>query len=487
MSVFTRFQLVASGLLLLLAGVGCQKTDSSPPPGPTTPVAPPTATGRSQVAAWVTNANKSSLFARQQVVLNFTESANQHSTILIDTTQQYQTMDGFGYTLTGGSTSLISRMSAPARATLLRELFATDSTWLGVSYLRVSIGASDLDEQVFSYDDLPAGQTDPTLAQFSLAPDRKHLIPVLKEILAINPNIKIMGSPWSPPAWMKTNGNSKGGSLKPEFYDAYARYFVKYIQEMKAEGIVIDAVTLQNEPLHPGNNPSLLMLATEQAEFIKNHVGPAFRTAGLSTKIITYDHNADRPDYPIAILNDPAARPYVDGSAFHLYGGNISALTQVHNAFPDKHVYFTEQWVGAPGDFPADLQWHTKNMFIGAPRNWSRNVLEWNLASDPQQKPHTPGGCTECLGAITIAGDAVKRNPAYYTVAHASKFVRPGSVRVDSTEPTNLPNVAFQTPSGKKVLIVLNTAGSSLTFNIKHKGKTVSQQLASGSVGTYVW
>ena len=189
---------------------------------------------------------------------------------------------------------------------------------------------------------------------------------MLREILAINPAIKLLASPWSPPAWMKTNGNSKGGSLRPEFYPAYARYFVKYVQQMRAEGVRIDAVTVQNEPLHPGNNPSLLMLAEQQADFVKNHLGPAFKAAKLDTKIIIYDHNADRPDYPLTILRDPAARRYVDGSAFHLYAGPIEALSQVHDAYPDKHVYFTEQWVGSKSDFAENLPWHVRTLLIGA-------------------------------------------------------------------------------------------------------------------------
>ncbi|OGX91934.1 hypothetical protein BEN49_03855 [Hymenobacter coccineus] len=270
----------------------------------------------------------------------------------MDAAQKFQSIDGFGYCLTGGSAQLLRAMSAPARAKLLQELFGTAGSAIGVSYLRLSIGASDLDAQVFSYDDLPAGETDPTLAKFSLAPDEKDLIPVLKEILAISPNIKLMGSPWSPPTWMKTNGNSKGGSLKPEFYDAYARYFVKYIQGMKTHGIRLDAVTVQNEPLHPGNNPSLLMEAADQAVFIGKALGPAFKAAKLDTKIICYDHNADRPDYPITVLDDATARPYVDGSAFHLYRGEIGALEQVHAKYPNKNLYFTEEWVGPPATCP---------------------------------------------------------------------------------------------------------------------------------------
>jgi glucosylceramidase len=285
---------------------------------------------------------------------------------------------------------------------------------------------------------------------------------------------------------MKTNGSFKGGSLKPEYYTAYANYFVKYIQAMKAEGITIDAITPQNEPLHGGNNPSMVMQAAEQAAFIKNNLGPAFAAAGITAKIITYDHNADRPDYPLAILNDAAAKPFVNGSAFHLYGGSIAALSEVHNAHPDKHVYFTEQWVGGPGDFAGDLKWHVENLIIGATRNWSRNVLEWNLAADANYKPHTTGGCTSCLGALTI-GSNVSRNVAYYIIAHASKFVRPGSVRIGSNNTGSLATVAFKNPEGKKVLIVLNKGTNTESFNIKFNGSIVTSALKGGAVGTYVW
>jgi glucosylceramidase len=263
---------------------------------------------------------------------------------------------------------------------------------------------------------------------------------------------------------------------------------VKYILAMQALGIEIDAVTIQNEPLHPGNNPSMLMLAPQQAEFIKHHLGPALRQAKLNTKIIIYDHNCDRPDYPISILNDPVARRFVDGTAFHLYAGKIDALSEVHRAHPDKKLYFTEQWIGAPGNLAGDLAWHTENLIIGASRNWSRTVLQWNLAADPQHKPHTDhGGCDRCLGAITIDGDKVVRNPAYYIVAHASKFVRPGSVRLESSGPPGLPNVAFATPEGKTVLIVLNKTKETHPFTIETDLETVPTQLNSGAVGTYVW
>jgi glucosylceramidase len=286
---------------------------------------------------------------------------------------------------------------------------------------------------------------------------------------------------------MKTNQTSKGGSLKPEYFDAYAHYLVNYIQQMKAEGIRIDAITIQNEPLNPGNNPSLLMLPEDQATFIKKNLGPAFKATAIDTKIWLYDHNADRPDYPISILNDPDARKYVDGSAFHLYGGPVEALTKVHDAHPDKHVYFTEQWIGAPGDLRGDLGWHVKNLIIGASRNWSRTVLEWNLAANPQQQPHTIGGCDKCLGALTIDGSNVVRNPAYFVVAVASKFVRPGSVRIATNMASNLPNVAFKTPGGQTVLIVLNDSKDTQSFTIRYQGKGTQASLPTGAVGTFVW
>ncbi|MBD2703194.1 glucosylceramidase [Spirosoma sp. BT702] len=443
-------------------------------------------TGSGEVEYWLTDPGRQVLFVKQPP-LSLVNGPASGEVIHVDATQTYQTIDGFGYTLTGGSATLIHSMESKARAALLNELFSATGKGIGVSYLRLSIGASDLDERVFSYDDVPAGETDLKLAKFSLAPNRDHLIPVLKEILAINPTIKILGSPWSPPAWMKSNGNSKGGSLKSMYYDVYARYFVKYIQEMAKEGIRIDAITIQNEPLHPGNNPSLLMLPAEQALFIKKNLGPAFKTARIKTKIILYDHNADRPDYPISILNDAEARKYVDGSAFHLYAGPITALSEVHNAYPDKNLYFTEQWIGAPGNLKGDLAWHVRELIIGATRNWSRTVLQWNLAADPEQKPHTPGGCTECLGALTIKGNSVKRNPAYYNVAVASKFVRPGSVRIASDTLKSLPNVAFKTPEGGTAVIVLNDSKVPQKFAIALRNNHISTTLPAGAVGTYVW
>lgn len=472
-------------LIAFLTTLVAECSPSSPQPTPTPPT-PPVVTN--DVDFWLTKGDQSVLLKKQSAILGFGTVYNMYPNIEVNDAQTFQTVDGFGYTLTGGSAEVINQLSANKKQELLQELFGSSENSIGISYLRLSIAASDLNSAPFSYDDMPTGQTDVNLANFSLAPDMTNLIPVLKSILTINPNIKIMATPWSPPVWMKDNNSFIGGSLQPQYYGVYAQYFVKYIQKMKAEGITIDAICPQNEPLHPGNNPSMLMTASQQAEFIKNNLGPAFQTAGINTKIVIYDHNCDRPDYPIAVLSDTAANPFIDGAAFHLYGGDISALSSIHETFPNKNVYFTEQWTSSEGNFGGDLRWHAKNVVIGSMRNWSKIALEWNLANDSSFGPHTPGGCSQCKGAITInSADSFVRNVAYYIIAHASKFVPFGSTRITSNLQGNLSNVAFKTPAGKIVLIVVNDGNNAEQFNIKYNGRWITSSLESGAVGTYVW
>ncbi len=475
--------LLAIYLLALISLCGqCNKNGS----GSKTPDPPPTP-GTPDIEAWLTKADQSVLLQKQNQVLSFGSVGNSYPMVEVDETKKYQEVEGFGFTLTGGSAQLINAMEATAKANLLQELFGNSPTSIGISYLRLSMGASDLDERVFSYNDLLAGQTDVEQNQFSIVPDKENLLPVLKSILAIHSNIKIIATPWSPPAWMKDNNSSIGGSLKPEYYNSYAKYFVRYIQAMKAEGITITAITPQNEPLHPGNNPSMYMTAEQQRDFIKHNLGPAFQAAGLTTKIIVYDHNLDRPDYPTTIYNDAEAAKYVDGAAFHLYAGDVAAMGNLHDAFPNKNLYFTEQWTGANGTLDGDLQWHIKNVIIGTMRNWSRLAMEWNLANNSTFGPHTPGGCTECKGALTINGSAISRNVAYYIIGHASKFVSAGSIRIESNFAGAVQNVAFLRPDGKKVLIALNEGTTPYTFNLKYKSKWAPVTLQGKSVVTLIW
>ena len=475
----SKFIVLFSSIAILIncSSNGTSTNDPDPiDPGPTITY--------SNVDQYLTKADRSQLLSLQPTNPPlFTENINFSITVNPEVT--YQEMDGFGFSLTGGSALHLNNMSPSERTNILNELFSEDN--LGISYLRVSIGASDLDAEPFTYNDLPNGETDENLEQFSIAKDQENLIPVLNEILAINPNLKIMGSPWSAPSWMKTNNNSIGGSLMPEYFATYANYFVKYIQAYEAEGISIDAITVQNEPHHDGNNPSMYMEPTDQASFIKNHLGPAFETANITTKIVIWDHNADNPWYATSILDDADANSYIDGSAFHLYAGSIDNLTNVHNLHPDKNLYFTEQWVGVNSEFDDNLLWHTRELIVGATRNWCKTVLEWNLASNSSLQPHTPGGCTECLGGITIDGNNVQRNVGYYIIGHASKFVRPGSHRISSNYSTDLPNVAFKTPSGEIVVIVVNNTAVVKSFNIITPGESISTYLIAGAVGTYVW
>lgn len=444
--------------------------------------------GNSQFSQTVTSADVRFLLKQiEQPIVGSNTAKQSIDTIYFNQQIQFQKIEGFGYTLTGGSAALLHQLPSQKRDAILQEIFGQGQNALNVNYLRISMGASDLDAAVFSYDDLVAGTVDPDLTKMSIAKDLERLIPILKEIKAIQPNLKLMATPWSPPVWMKDNGQSKGGHLLPKYYATYAQYFVKYIQLMRAEGLTINAVTIQNEPEHGGNNPSMLMTAEEQTKFIKNHLGPLFKNQGINTEIVIWDHNADNPNYPIQILNDSIAKSYVSAAAFHLYLGHESALSKVYHAHPDKKIYFTEQWTGAKGNFAGDFMWHMEHVVIGTMANWSSLVLEWNLANDPNFGPHTPGGCTECLGAMTIAGSEIKRNVSYYIIGQIAPFVPRGAIRVE-TKSVNpkIQSIGFVRPDGKKVLLALNT-GKECVFTIDFEQKKYNFTLPEKSASTIVW
>ena len=444
------------------------------------------------VELWLTTADRSAVLAAQPPLpLQASPAAPGASTIAIDDSKPMQSIDGFGFAMTGGSAQLLMRMDPTARHAELEKIFGHKAGQAGVSYLRVSIGASDMNDHVYTYDDMPAGQNDSTLTHFSLAEDEKDVLPVLKEVLSIAPSLSILASPWTAPSWMKTNELPKGGTLKPESYAAYANYLLRYLKEMQARGIHITALTMQNEPLNPKNTPSMVLDASQEKLLLRDHLGPALRTAGLSPKVILFDHNCNHPDYPLAILDDAKARGFADGAGFHLYEGDISAMSEVHRAFREKNLYFTEQMVVEhtmsgvlePVAMPVSV------VLIGAMRNWSRNVLLWNLAADPSFGPHTPdGGCPVCQGALTIDGNKVGENIAFYTIEHASRFVPPDSVRLDSTQPDpELANVAWRTPQGKHVLLIANTGREAKHFTVTANNSGFATELLAGSVGTFVW
>lgn len=437
---------------------------------------------------WLSTASRSALFAHQSQPLDFSSPSNHLPVIKVNDMEHYQSMVGFGCALTGGSARLIMQMSPADRTALLKHLFAKNGHGIHISFLRVSIGSSDMNTHPYTYDDLPAGETDPSLSHFSLSPDMHTVIPVLKQILAINPDIKLLGSPWSAPAWMKTDDSLKGGHLKKQDYPVYAHYFVKYIRAMKAEGISLYAITVQNEPLNPKNTPSMVMFAPEEKAFLANDLIPAFHKAGIHTRIWLYDHNPDVPSYPLSILADPAVSPYVDGTAFHLYGGKVSTLTRVHDKYPNKSLYMTEQSITSPHTGPLPIAEAIHRVLIGSTRNWSRLVLLWNLAADPNDGPHTSdGGCTSCQGALTLDGNHVTRNLAYYAMAHFATFVPPGSIRIGSNQHEQLFTVAFLTPNHHIVLVVSNTGNFPKAFNVKYHGHWFTSTLPEESAATYVW
>ncbi len=420
-------------------------------------------------------------------------------TIEVDDRRTFQPIEGFGFALTGGSAYLLAGLAKPERADLLRELFGLTAQSVGLSCLRVSIGASDLGRKDFSYWGLRRGTVNPDIARFDLSAGDREVVPVLQEILAINPTVKIIASPWSAPPWMKTNGSYVGGRLRPDCYAAYARYFLKYIETMRAHGIRISAVTPQNEPLNAKNEPSMEMSAGEQADFIKGHLGPQLREAAPETDILCWDHNCDVPEYPLAVLADAEARAYIAGVAWHLYRGAPEAMSRVQAQYPDKKVYFTEQWVSAKDDFMGALRWHTKNVIIGTLRHGSRTALEWNLASDPRQSLHTRKGAVGSLGGVTIGTTVkhrrgavalratIKRNAGYYIMAHSAKFIRPGSQRVHSSEVDRLPNVACLTPDSRLVMVVMNDADGPRRFRVRHRGGAATLRLGKGDVATLRW
>jgi glucosylceramidase len=401
-------------------------------------------------------------------------------------------MVGFGAALTDSSAWLMqNRMNATQRGALLDELFSS-SGGIGINYLRLPMGASDFTASGFyTYNDLPAGQTDLTQSQFSVAHDEAYIIPLLQQAQAINPDLRLMGTPWSAPAWMKTNGSLFGGALDSQWHGSYAIYLKKFVDAYAAAGLPVDTLSLQNEPLFtPGNYPSMGMSSAQQAELIKNHVGPVFAAAGIDTRILLYDHNWDNTDFANDILNDSTARQFVAGTAFHGYAGDVSAQSDLHNSHPDKDIYFTEISGGdfAP-NFEDNLVWGVKNIIIGNTRNWGRSALYWNLALDENHGPHV-NGCSDCRGVVTIdsnSGD-VSLNEEYYTIAHASKFVQPGAVRIHSSTVNNtVETVAFLNPDGSKALIALNPSGSSKTFRIVENEQFFSYVLSRKSVSTFVW
>jgi len=411
-------------------------------------------------------------------------------TVTVDPARRFQTMVGFGAAITDASAIVLTRMKPDQRAALMRELFGNGPGALHLSFTRLTIGASDFSPTHYSLDDPPGNAADPMLRYFSIAPNRQAMLPVVQQARAINPQLVVMASPWSPPGWMKTGGSMIGGTLKPDLYPVYARYLVRWTKAYVDAGVPLRYLTIQNEPgFEPKDYPGMLWPAAGRARFIADDLGPALAAARLPTRILDWDHNWDHPEEPLGVLGDAGARRYVAGVAWHCYGGDVSAQSPVHDAYPDKDAFLTEcsggewnpGWKNGFGDV-------VHNLLIGSVRNWSRGVILWNLVLDPQRGPHK-GGCDTCRGVVTVdpGTGAVTRNPEYYALAHVSRFVHSGAQRIASDAPAGsaIESVAFRNgDDGSVVVLIHNLADATHPVVVKIGDAAMRLTLPGGAAVT---
>jgi glucosylceramidase len=462
-----------------------------------TPVVGPPPPAPNTVDVWLTTGDSQNLLSLQPpLTLSAAGPNSSVPTIDVDATQTFQTVAGYGAAMTDSSAYILTHdLSAAQRQDAMVKLF-DPMQGIGISYLRVPMGASDFSvTPSYTYDDVSSG-TDPTLAKFSIDHDRAYILPRLKDAIAINPLVKIIATPWSPPAWMKVGGSLWGGTFQSQYYGAYAQYFVKFIQGYEAAGVPIDAVTLQNEPQNASKNvPSMLFTANEEADFVAQALGPAFAQAGIKTKIVIYDHNwydqfTNMPTtYPQTVYANAQANPYIAGSAFHGYNGDVSAQDAVHQAYPDKDIYFTEDVTGGEG-VEQTFQDFIPDNYIGAARYWARATVWWNIVLDQNNGPYYDG-CTACRGLLTIESStgAVTVNPEYYMVGHASKFIFPGAQRVASNtlDSNSVTDVAFVNPNGTRALLSMNTGTTAVSLRVRTATHEFKYSLPGGAAATFVW
>ena len=476
-------------LLLLLICAACPFLSSCPGSGGSTKTTP------GPTVQIVETTGDQSMLLQTQPSISFASGGNSSSLVItVNSATQYQQIDGFGGSLTDSSAWLIwNKLGSSQQATLMQQLFGP-SSGIGISFLRQPMGASDFSASGnYSYDDLPAGQTDPNLTNFSVAHDATYIIPLLKQALAVNPRLKVVALPWSPPAWMKTTGTMNGGNMNTTYFPSLAQYFVDFVEAYQQQGIPIYALSVQNEPLYSTTGyPSESLAASDESTFIADNLGPALSAAGLgNVNVFGYEHNWDNTTYPESVLGSSAA-PYVAGSSFHCYAGDPSAQSAVESAFPAKSIWFTECSGITSSTFSGDLVWNAEHLLIGATRNWARSVSLWNLALDQNSGPRN-GTCANCRGVLTIDDSVspsnVTFNVEYYILGHLGKFVVPGAHRIDSNTfgSGSIEDVAFQNPDGSIVLFVLNSANNAGTFTVSSSGQSFNYTLPAGAVATFSW
>lgn len=487
--------LLAAGIMITSCGGDePQNPDNNKPDTPT----PPETT---DVRVLTTTSNRAKDLDESWLSFSTVDNMSP-STIRLNPSQEYQTIDGFGAAITGSTAYNLLKMTAADRAKFLKETFSPTEGY-GMSYIRICIGASD-----FSLSDYTCCDKE-GIENFALTDEEnKYVIPVLKEILAINPSIKIMASPWTAPRWMKVNNltdlkphNSwTGGQLNPAYYQDYATYFVKWIQAFNKEGIKIYGMTVQNEPLNRGNSASMFMGWEEQRDFIKNALGPKLRQAGIDTKIYAFDHNynydnmADQKSYPTKIYADAEASKYIAGAAYHNYGGNVEELNTVHKSNPDKELVFTESTAGDWND-GSNLQKRLiddmEQITLGTVNRWCRGSIIWNLMLDSKRGPNRPGGCTTGFGAVDIADDfkTITRNSFYYIMAHMSSVVKPDAVRIGTSgfTTTGLTYSAFRNPDGSYALVLSNRKSDDVRATVDDGSHHFPVTVPAGGIVSLSW
>jgi glucosylceramidase len=427
---------------------------------------------------WLTTPDRANLLTQKAAVTFGTSGSG--SVITVNPNTTYQSMVGFGASFTDAAAWNVFNSSQ--RNNIMNALFSP-SSGIGLSFLRQPLGATDFSRSFYTYDD---GAADPGLSRFSVAHDQSYILPLVSQARSLNSGLSIMGTPWSAPAWMKTNNNLVGGSLSDSNVSVYADYLVKTAQAYQAAGAPLAYLSVQNEPqFSPPGYPGMLMPAAQQVSII-NNLAPKLRAAGLSTKILGYDHNWDNTSYPQTVLSGAGSN--VAGTAWHCYAGDPSAQSTVHNAQPAKDAFFTECSGTESGNTFADsLLWQGRNLAIGTTRNWARSVATWNMALDGNHGP-VIGSCTNCTGVATVNGGSVSYNAEYYVLGHLSKFVKPGAVRIDSTGmgQGGIENVAFRNPDGTIVLVAVNSGGAQ-NFQVSYNGSSFGYNLPAGSMATFTW
>ena len=410
---------------------------------------------------------------------------------------RYQRMLGFGAAMTDSSAWLLyDELTPKQKASTMKALFS--SSGIDLDYVRIPIGASDyvVKRDPYSYDDVPSGHTDPALAHFSIAHDKRYILPALREMLAVNRNIYTLANPWSAPPWMKANGAFDNkewhGNVLPKFYPSLAKYFVKFIDAYKRAGVPIDAITPMNEPESPSRWPGTHLTADDDAKFVPDDLAPALRGAGLHPAIYGPDQGqlADAQ----TLFAGPARDDFA-GAAFHCYHGTMAKISSFHRQFPGAPVLVNEC---SPGIIP----YATADVPIDAARNWASGVQLWNLALDPDGGPvesNKSYGCPHCTGVVTVkeATHSTIYNANYYQLGQTSKYVQPGAVRISSTRfvhdlphggvSPGIDDVAYLNPDGSLVMVAYNSGGSPGAFAVNWRGRFLNWTLASRATVTLVW